>query len=100
MRQGFAVEATTSGNALAMMNNELREFHGVAKARTQPGGVQAAVNSLSRSEIPPKEVARLKTKLVGGGEWIADQAVDVGAPGFSLPRSRRGREDPARRWTS
>jgi alanyl-tRNA synthetase len=33
------VEATTGGNALAMMNNQLQEFHEVARQlRTQPGG--------------------------------------------------------------
>jgi alanyl-tRNA synthetase len=74
------VEATTGGNALAMVNNELQEFYEVAKRlRTQPGGVEAAVNHLMEEKRSlEKELARLKSKLVSGtGGDLADQAIDV-----------------------
>jgi alanyl-tRNA synthetase len=74
------VEATTGGNALAMMNTELQEFYEVAKRlRTQPGGVENAVNTLlEEKKSLEKEVAKLKSKLVSGqGSDLADQAVEV-----------------------
>ena len=76
------VEATTGGNALAMMNNQLQEFYEVAKQlRAQPGGgmVERAVNSLlDEKKSLEKELARLKSRLASSqGEDLADQAVDV-----------------------
>jgi alanyl-tRNA synthetase len=74
------VEATTGGNALAMMNNELQEFYEVAKRlRTQPGGVENAVSTLlEEKKSLEKEVAKLKSRLVSGqGSDLADQAVEV-----------------------
>jgi len=76
------VEATTGGNALAMMNNQLQEFHEVARQlRTQPGGgrVQGALNNLLEEKKGlEKELARLRSKLaMGQGTDLAGQAVDV-----------------------
>ena len=76
------VEATTGGNALAMMNNELQEFYEVAKQlRTQPGGgmVEKAVNSLlDEKKSLEKELARLKSRdATLRGDDLAQQAVDV-----------------------
>jgi alanyl-tRNA synthetase len=76
------VEATTGGNALAMMNDQLQEFHEVAKhLRAQPGdgGVERAVqNLLEEKKSLEKELARLRSKLaMGQGTDIAAQAVDV-----------------------
>src|SRR5258706_8202912 len=50
------VEATTGTNALALMNQQLQEFHEVAKQlRTQPGGgrVQGAIRSLLEEKKAP-----------------------------------------------
>ena len=74
------VEATTGENALGMLNHELQEFYEVAKRlRTQPGGVEAAVNHLLEEKRSlEKEIAKLKSRLVSGqGTDLADQAVDV-----------------------
>ncbi len=76
------VEATTGGNALAMMNNQLQEFYEVARhLRAQPGGgmVEKAVNSLlEEKKSLEKELARLKSKMASSqGEDLAGQAVDV-----------------------
>jgi alanyl-tRNA synthetase len=74
------VEATTGGNALAMINGELEEFHQVAKeVRAQPGGVHTAVSGLlEEKRTLEKEVARLKLKLASGqGVDLASQAVSV-----------------------
>jgi alanyl-tRNA synthetase len=76
------VEATTGANALAMINNQLQEFHEVARhLRTQPGGgmVEKAVNVLlEEKKALEKELARFKSKLASGqGEDLAGQAVDV-----------------------
>ncbi len=76
------VEATTGGNALAMMNNQLQEFYEVAKhLRAQPGGglVEKAVNNLlEEKKSLEKELARLKSKMASSqGEDLAGQAVDV-----------------------
>ena len=76
------VEATTGGNALAMMNNQLQEFSEVARQlRAQPGGgmVERAVNSLlEEKKALEKELARFKSKLASSqGEDLAGQAVDV-----------------------
>ncbi len=76
------VEATTGGDALAIMNSQLQEFYEVAKhLRAQPGGgmVEKAVNSLlDEKKSLEKELARLKSKLASSrGDDLADQAVDV-----------------------
>ena len=77
------VEATTGGNALAMMNSQLQEFHEVAKnLRVQPsaGMVEAAVNHLlEEKKALEKELARLKSKVASSqGDDLASQAEDVG----------------------
>jgi len=76
------VEATTGGNALALMNSQLQEFHEVARQlRAQPGGgmVEKAVSSLlEEKKALEKELARFKSKLASSqGEDLAAQAVDV-----------------------
>ncbi|MBI2751037.1 MAG: alanine--tRNA ligase, partial [Burkholderiales bacterium] len=76
------VEATTGGNALAMMNNQLQEFYAIAKnLRAQPGGgmVEKAVNSLlDEKKSLEKELARLKSRdAASRGDDLAGQAVDV-----------------------
>ena len=76
------VEATTGRNAYAMINNQLREFHEVAKhLRAAPGGgmVDKAVTILlEEKKSLEKELARLKSKLASSqGDDIASQAVDV-----------------------
>ena len=76
------VEATTGGNALAMMNNQLQEFLEVARhLRAQPGGgmVERALNSLLEDKKAlEKELARLKSRLASSqGEDLAAQAVEV-----------------------
>jgi len=77
------VEATTGGNALAMMNNQIQEFHEVAKhLRVQPaaGMVEAAVNSLlEEKKSLEKELARLKSKVASSqGDDLASHAEEVG----------------------
>ena len=77
------VEATTGGNALAMMNNQIRELHEVARyLRVQPSGgmVEAAVNNLlDEKKALEKELSRLKSKLASSqGDDLAGQAVAVG----------------------
>ena len=76
------VEATTGGNALAMMNNQLQEFYEVAKhLRAQPGAgmVEKAVQGLiDEKKALEKELSRLKSKLASSqGDDIAANAVDV-----------------------
>ena len=76
------VEATTGGNALAMMNSQLQEFHEVARQlRAQPGAgmVEKAVSGLlEEKKALEKELARLKSRLASGqGVDVAGQAVDV-----------------------
>jgi alanyl-tRNA synthetase len=76
------VEATTGANALAMMNNQLQEFHEVARQlRAQPGAgmVEKAVNNLlEEKKALEKELARLKSKLASSqGSDLTAQAVDV-----------------------
>jgi alanyl-tRNA synthetase len=76
------VEATTGPHALAMINNQLQEFHEVAKQlRTQPGAgrVENAVNALiDEKKALEKELAKLRSKLaMGQGSDVASQAVDV-----------------------
>jgi alanyl-tRNA synthetase len=76
------VEATTGGNALAMMNDQLQEFHEVARQlRAQPGAgmvEKAAQNLLDEKKALEKELSRLRTKLaLGQGQDLASQAVDV-----------------------
>jgi len=76
------VEATTGGNALALMNNQLQEFLEVAKqVHAQPGAgmVEKAVQGLlEERKALEKELARLRSKLaMGQGQDLASQAVDV-----------------------
>jgi alanyl-tRNA synthetase len=76
------VEATTGGNALAMMNAQLQEFFEVAKQlRAQPGAgmvEKAAQNLLDEKKALEKEVAKLRSKLaMGQGQDLASTAVDV-----------------------
>ena len=76
------VEATTGGNALAMIDSQLDEFQQVAKQlRAQPGGgmVEKAVATLIEDKKSlEKELARLRSKLaMGQGTDLASQAVEV-----------------------
>ena len=76
------VEATTGGNALAMMNSQLQEFFEVAKQlRAQPGAgmvEKAAQSLLDEKKALEKELARLRSKLaMGQGRDLASQAIDV-----------------------
>ncbi|TAK43745.1 MAG: alanine--tRNA ligase, partial [Betaproteobacteria bacterium] len=76
------VEATTGGQALAMINNQLQEFHEIAKQlRAQPGGglVEKAVASLlEEKRALEKELARLKSKVAASqGDDLASQALEV-----------------------
>ncbi|MEO8143713.1 MAG: alanine--tRNA ligase [Betaproteobacteria bacterium] len=76
------VEATTGGNALAMMNGQLQEFFEVSKQlRAQPGAgmvERAAQNLLDEKKALEKELAKLRSKLaMGQGQDLASQAVDV-----------------------
>ena len=76
------VEATTGGNALAMMNNQLQEFYEVARqVHAQPGAgmvEQAVRNLLEEKKSLEKELARLKSKMAASqGEDLASQAVAV-----------------------
>jgi len=76
------VEATTGATALAMMNQQLHEFHEVAKqVRAQPGAgmVGKAVQGLlDEKKALEKELAKLRSKLaMGQGQDLSAQAVDV-----------------------
>ncbi|OGA15843.1 MAG: alanine--tRNA ligase [Betaproteobacteria bacterium RIFCSPLOWO2_02_FULL_66_14] len=76
------VEATTGGQALAMMNSRLQEFQEIAKhLRAQPGAgmVEKAVCGLLEDKRAlEKELARLKSKVAASqGEDLAGQAVEV-----------------------
>jgi alanyl-tRNA synthetase len=76
------IEATTGSNALAMVNNQLQEFHEVAKqvhAQSGAGMVEKAVNNLiEEKKALEKELAKLKLKLASGqGVDLASQAVTV-----------------------
>jgi alanyl-tRNA synthetase len=76
------VEATTGASALAMMNQQLQEFHDVAKQlRAQPGAgmvEKAAQNLLEEKKALEKEIAKLRSKLASGqGTDLASQAVEV-----------------------
>ncbi len=76
------VEATTGGNALAMMSNLLQEFIEVAKhLRVNPGAgeVEGAVKKLQEEKRAlEKELARLKSKLASSqGDDLTDRAVEV-----------------------
>ena len=76
------VEATTGGSALAMINNQLQEFHEVARqvhAQGGAGAVEKAVTGLLEEKRSlEKELARLKLKLASGqGIDLASQAVNV-----------------------
>ena len=74
------VEAATGANALAMINEQLRELNEVAQqVRSQPGGVEKAVQHLLEDKKNlEKELARLRSKLaMGQGQDVASQAVEV-----------------------
>ncbi len=76
------VEATTGGNALAMIGGQLDEFGEVARQlRAQPGAgsVLKAVQLLAdEKKALEKEIARLRSKLASGqGGDLSAQAVDV-----------------------
>jgi alanyl-tRNA synthetase len=74
------VEAATGANALAMINEQLRELNEVAQqVRSQPGGVEKAVQHLLEDKKNlEKELARLRSKLaMGQGQDVATQAVEV-----------------------
>jgi alanyl-tRNA synthetase len=76
------VEATTGGSALALINDQLQEFHEVARQlRTQPeGGMveKAVLGLLEEKKALEKELLRLKSKLASGqGQDLASQAEDV-----------------------
>ena len=76
------IEATTGSNALAMINNQLQEFHEVARQlRTPPeGGMveKAVLGLLEEKKSLEKELSRLKSKLASGqGLDLAAQAEDV-----------------------
>jgi alanyl-tRNA synthetase len=74
------IEATTGGNALAMVDGQLDEFFEVARqVRAQPGGVGKAVHALlEEKKALEKEMGRLRSKLaMGQGQDLASQAVDV-----------------------
>jgi alanyl-tRNA synthetase len=78
------VEATTGGDALAMMNNQLQELHEVARhLKVGPGGgmVVAAVNNLlEEKKALEKELSRLKSKIASSqGDDLADQAIAIGS---------------------
>lgn len=76
------VEATTGGNALAMIDNQLGEFYEVARQlRAQPGAgsVHKAVQTLiDEKKALEKENARLRSKLASGqGGDLSAQAVEI-----------------------
>jgi len=76
------VEATTGLNALAMMNGQLHEFHGIARelrAQPGPGMVEKALkNLLEEKKALEKELSKARSKLaMGQGTDLASQAVDV-----------------------
>ena len=76
------VEAVTGGNALAMIDNQLGEFHHVAqvlRVAAGAGAVHGAVEALlSEKKALEKEIAALKGKLASSqGDDLVTQAVDV-----------------------
>ncbi len=75
------VEATTGGNALAMIDGQLGEFAEVARQlRAQPGGGvhKAVLNLIEEKKALEKEIARLRSKLASGqGGDLSTQAADV-----------------------
>jgi alanyl-tRNA synthetase len=76
------IEATTGGNALAMMSNQLQEFYEVAKQlNVNPGGgeVDGAIKKLQEEKrAVEKELTRLKSKLASSqGDDLVTQALDV-----------------------
>ena len=75
------VEATTGGNALAMIDNQLGEFGEVARQlRAQPGGGvhKAVLNLIEEKKALEKEIARLRSKLASGqGGDLSAQAADI-----------------------
>ena len=85
-----------------MVNNQLQEFHEVAKqvhAQSGAGMVEKAVNSLiEEKKALEKELAKLKLKLASGqGVDLASQAVTVkGAKVLAATRRGRRRQDAAR----
>ncbi|TAK40004.1 MAG: alanine--tRNA ligase, partial [Betaproteobacteria bacterium] len=76
------IEATTGDNALALMNEQLQEFHAVARQlRAQPGGgmvEKAVAGLLEETKALEKELARLKSKMAASqGDDLASQALEV-----------------------
>ncbi len=76
------IEATTGGNALAMMNNQLQEFYEIAKhLRVSPGAgvVENAITNLQEEKKSlEKELARLKSKMASSqGDDLAAQAIEI-----------------------
>ncbi|MGH8641983.1 MAG: alanine--tRNA ligase [Burkholderiales bacterium] len=74
------VEATTGVSALALIDNQLREFQEVMRQlRAQPGGAEKAVTALlEEKKSMEKELARLRSKLaMGQGTDLASQTVEV-----------------------
>ncbi len=76
------VEATTGDSALALMNNQLQEFHEVARQlRTQPAGgmvERAVLGLLDEKKALERELSRLKSKLAASqGSDLAAAAVEV-----------------------
>jgi alanyl-tRNA synthetase len=76
------IEATTGGNALAMMNNQLEEFYEIAKklkVAAGGGAVDTAVSNLQDEKRSlEKELAALKSKLASAqGDELLSQAQDI-----------------------
>ncbi|TAN54307.1 MAG: alanine--tRNA ligase [Betaproteobacteria bacterium] len=76
------IEATTGASALALMNEQLQEFHAVARQlRAQPGGgmvEKAVAGLLEERKALERELARLKSKMAASqGDDLASQALEV-----------------------
>ena len=76
------IEAITGGNALAMMNNQLQEFHDIARQlRTQPSGgmvEKAVLGLLDEKKAVERELSRLKSKLAASqGSDLAAAAIEI-----------------------
>lgn len=76
------VEATTGPNALAMMNNQLQEFHEVARQlHASPGGgmvENALVSLIEEKKKLEKENERLKSKLAASaGDDMAAESTEI-----------------------
>jgi len=74
------IEATTGTDALALIDEQLRELQEVARrVRAQPGAVERAVGALiEERKALEKELSRLKSKVaLGPARDLSEQAVDV-----------------------